>query len=918
MLTPTQKRFTRDNFSNLTQIQHKLKGFNIKNIKKIDKNLKNKAQNAFGGLIGSHERGAKGLLGSIGEIESTDASTSGGGALRQFSREDFSAEEFCEDLFSKHHWQHVNQDFISELKEYKQGLDASLQKMVYENYEKFIATSKLIESFLEADIVKLSDVLSDLKKSFRTIYHLDFDDLLHGDGTSQPTLETSASSTDLRAPSFSRAATTTTSPERTTSHTNLLVHHPSHSLESSTEFQIVNNSEIYDEELDSVEAMLWRRILELDVALGMREFERSVQLVKEIEASMKQEESKNDEHHMASSLLRQNSFVMKSENDGINGKGMVGGLLHSSGLLQSNTPTASATSPPTSPNTVVLDSPTSPATTAPTLNKPLKKSLLIHKKELELRTQQLHEALIRELHNPLLLKENCHTYVRCLKQLTSPKIARHNFLKAKSYLIRERIRDISMQGDILLYVQKVATILFRCILRTGDEFKHIFQETRDVSAFTQWILQELSQFAQLFKNQVFSSASFSTIANCLSVVFKQCHSLEEAGISVTFRLEQLFKDDIIASVIDLHQKIDFDIRRALSHEHWNGSECVFHFVPPDMDEKDVSPVTLRLSPSCKYFFNLIINMCIDVAIIQTEAIYDVFIETLSRLIEDFLALMSQQSMNEQMNDKRFLTIISNVIGVKDHLLTWIIANFSSHFKRSLPKLTKLAESIERLDSKLCEKFCSSRAELIVEQEIQWNHPKYPGNNLAVRTAGDSNLSESVSRPFRQYFGFLFKLQNLIVSTLLGGERYVGYIVQTLHVKLVSRLRREGFFWKRLSFLVKQASATASDTDSQSSRGSQNEEMRQQQEQWKLDSDMANQVLLDIRFLGRASEVCGAATNESKEQIVKILQSLQTQFNKLPQVEMREEAWFEERVRATLQENVRLQKALEALNEAVKR
>ena len=132
-----------------------------------------------------------------------------------------------------------------------------------------------------------------------------------------------------------------------------------------------------------------------------------------------------------------------------------------------------------------------------------------------------------------------------------------------------------------------------------------------------------------------------------------------------------------------------------------------------------------------------------------------------RLIEDFLALMSQQSMTEQMNDKRFLTIISNVIGVKDHLLTWIIANFSAHFKRSLPKLTKLAESIERLDSKLCEKFCSSRAELIVEQEIQWNNPKYPGNNPALRSAGDKNLSESVSRPFRQYFGFLFKLQNLI-------------------------------------------------------------------------------------------------------------------------------------------------------------
>lgn len=79
-----------------------------------------------------------------------------------------------EDLFSNHK-SYKDTSWKTSLEEQLEEKRGTLQEEVMNNYEKFIDTSKQISSFLEHDIIELSNSLIDLKRCIKTMQRATLD-----------------------------------------------------------------------------------------------------------------------------------------------------------------------------------------------------------------------------------------------------------------------------------------------------------------------------------------------------------------------------------------------------------------------------------------------------------------------------------------------------------------------------------------------------------------------------------------------------------------------------------------------------------------------------------------------------------------------------------------------------------------------
>jgi hypothetical protein len=82
-----------------------------------------------------------------------------------------------------------------------------------------------------------------------------------------------------------------------------------------------------------------------------------------------------------------------------------------------------------------------------------------------------------------------------------------------------------------------------------------------MSAFAQWILEELNFFSLKFIQQIFIADDFGIIAQCINIVEEHCRKLEDFGISVSFHLMQLLSKDITNSIQDFHEDIEIKIAK---------------------------------------------------------------------------------------------------------------------------------------------------------------------------------------------------------------------------------------------------------------------------------------------------------------------------------------------------------------------
>jgi hypothetical protein len=131
-------------------------------------------------------------------------------------------------------------------------------------------------------------------------------------------------------------------------------------------------------------------------------------------------------------------------------------------------------------------------------------ALILRQKLAPLQTSLL-ACLCYDLSSPTLRKSTLSHLVQLFIRLEQPDLARATFLKARTEVMRKRVRTIKFEGDIPLYVNELAVVSFMGVKHTSDWYLAGFKESGMASGLVAWAKEEIETFAGMFRRQVYGS-----------------------------------------------------------------------------------------------------------------------------------------------------------------------------------------------------------------------------------------------------------------------------------------------------------------------------------------------------------------------------------------------------------------------------
>ncbi|KIM88914.1 hypothetical protein PILCRDRAFT_3077 [Piloderma croceum F 1598] len=160
-------------------------------------------------------------------------------------------------------------------------------------------------------------------------------------------------------------------------------------------------------------------------------------------------------------------------------------------------------------------------------------------------TVSLTNALLGSLALPTNRKSTVVNLIALLLRLNAGPPARSMFLAARTEVMRKHIRAIRFEGHIGMYINDLAVVVFTGIKHTADWFLASFKENEVASCFIDWAKQQIENYAEMFRKQVYSSdVESKTVEEALQITYNQSKKLlQEYGLDFRFLLDELLVEN---------------------------------------------------------------------------------------------------------------------------------------------------------------------------------------------------------------------------------------------------------------------------------------------------------------------------------------------------------------------------------------
>eukprot|EP01135_Chromosphaera_perkinsii_P004906 Nk52_evm11s304 gene=Nk52_evmTU11s304 len=174
--------------------------------------------------------------------------------------------------------------------------------------------------------------------------------------------------------------------------------------------------------------------------------------------------------------------------------------------------------------------------------------LVSFQKDLRVHRNLLSEVLINDLRNPSLKLFSLHRSVGLLTRLGFREQAREMFLQSRSRLFRHAIRNLKIEGATDLYVSKLSRVFFLGLRNTVLEVNVSFPDSQSRADFVCWAVHEVEAYIDIFSRQVFFAHNFTTVADCLIILFTHAKVVNEVGLDMEGFVRLELKDKIIGAI----------------------------------------------------------------------------------------------------------------------------------------------------------------------------------------------------------------------------------------------------------------------------------------------------------------------------------------------------------------------------------
>lgn len=102
-------------------------------------------------------------------------------------------------------------------------------------------------------------------------------------------------------------------------------------------------------------------------------------------------------------------------------------------------------------------------------------------KQIKERVQILSDLLCREIQNPSIKRSECHRIIRYLICLGESTLARDTLLNTRRERISKLIREMKVEGELVVYIAQLSKTVFSFISATCKEYQQTFTQSQMMS-----------------------------------------------------------------------------------------------------------------------------------------------------------------------------------------------------------------------------------------------------------------------------------------------------------------------------------------------------------------------------------------------------------------------------------------------------
>jgi hypothetical protein len=178
--------------------------------------------------------------------------------------------------------------------------------------------------------------------------------------------------------------------------------------------------------------------------------------------------------------------------------------------------------------------------------------------------------------------------VRLLIRLGRSAQACNLFLKNRNKVIAHSIHLLKIEGSVVLYITKLASVFFNGLLESVHEFQRAFKDDVNISsAFVVWAEEQLLGFVGQLTRQLANTKGLSVVTECVEIAKQHCVKLCDVGLDFGYTLHKMLLESISECINESRDQLIEANRHRATEETWKA-------VDYRDDTKQLSALTLEM------------------------------------------------------------------------------------------------------------------------------------------------------------------------------------------------------------------------------------------------------------------------------------------------------------------------------------
>ncbi|KAJ2160984.1 exocyst complex component exo84 [Coemansia sp. RSA 552] len=331
---------------------------------------------------------------------------------------------------------------------------------------------------------------------------------------------------------------------------------------------------------------------------------------------------------------------------------------------------------------------------------------------------ELARLILADLLIPCSAKKQVAANVGLLHGLGWDKEAKGAFLASRSATIKNRTRQLKLEGNTRLYIRELAIVYFRLIRNTCEWYSELFADPTMVSALIAWVRQEMAGYAVIFRRHVFHERQrFQVIASCLSHTLAEVDILGHAGLDLKFMLDQEFFPDLTACIRSYEARQLALMTKAVSADSLVVTSKIS--TENQASAAKIFGIQMPIVASVSKLDEVLTEFGNELRYIARDSLYSQVVASVLALIEGVL--------------KQFLTVLRRgertypqelaLLASTQAVISWVIPRSAAHldriFGRTVTDIHNLEQRLDAFPASLQDVFCQKHAVAIAKASFDF-------------------------------------------------------------------------------------------------------------------------------------------------------------------------------------------------------